>query len=103
MAVGPVPIPAMTAAPHPKKTSANVPMNSAVGFFILLSLCVKIVCFATLQQLGFVRTSERRWPAMPRAGVNQIQETAAADAIIRPTLSGAKNAAGDTVWAKIPK
>jgi hypothetical protein len=34
---------------------------------------------------------------------DSIQETAAADAIIRPTLSGAKNAAGDTVWAKIPK
>src|SRR6476660_1564797 len=34
IAVGPVPIPAMTAAPHPKKTSVNVPMNSAVGFFM---------------------------------------------------------------------
>src|SRR5260370_17578403 len=45
MAVGPVPIPPMPAAPHPKKPSANVPMNSAVGFFILLSLCVKIVSF----------------------------------------------------------
>jgi hypothetical protein len=47
-------------------------MNSAVGFFILLSLCVKIVCFATLQQLGFVRTSERRWSATPGAGASQI-------------------------------
>jgi hypothetical protein len=34
MAVDPVPIPAMTTAPHPKKTSVNVPMNSAVGFFM---------------------------------------------------------------------
>jgi hypothetical protein len=32
--VGPDPIPAMTAAPHPKNTSVNVPMNSATGFFI---------------------------------------------------------------------
>src|SRR5207248_108342 len=58
MAVGPLPIPAMTAAPHPKKTSVNVPINSAVGFFILLSLRVKIDCFTTLQELGFLRIRE---------------------------------------------
>jgi hypothetical protein len=35
--VGPDPIPAMTAAPQPKKTSVNVPINSAIGFFIGIS------------------------------------------------------------------
>ena len=34
MAVGPLPMPAITAAPHPKKTSVNVPINSAIGFFM---------------------------------------------------------------------
>jgi hypothetical protein len=55
MAVDPVPIPAMTTAPHPKKTSVNVPMNSAVGFSWAF-LRLKIFYSATLQQLGLLRT-----------------------------------------------
>src|ERR1700746_88198 len=38
MEVGPVPIPPMTAAPHPNRTSVNVPMNSASGFCMPMSL-----------------------------------------------------------------
>src|SRR5258705_1953561 len=36
-AVGPLPMPAITAAPHPNKTSVNVPINSATDFFIAAS------------------------------------------------------------------
>src|ERR1700733_8216665 len=38
-AVGPDPMPPTTAAPQPKNTSANVPMNSATCLFTVHPLC----------------------------------------------------------------
>jgi hypothetical protein len=35
--VATLPIPAMTAVPQPISTSANVPMNSAIAFFMTIS------------------------------------------------------------------
>src|SRR4029453_12892243 len=37
IAVGPVAIPPTTTVPHPMKTKANVPMNSAIAFFMTRS------------------------------------------------------------------
>ena len=36
--VAPLPIPPMTAAPQPISTSANVPMNSAIAFFMFMAI-----------------------------------------------------------------
>jgi hypothetical protein len=40
--VAPVPIPAMTAVPQPISTKANVPINSAMAFFMMMSPLSKL-------------------------------------------------------------
>jgi hypothetical protein len=105
MAVGPVPIPAMTTAPHPKKTSANVPMNSAVGFFIFLPSLGVIDYFTTLQQLGFLRTGDKgintplmlTWSNVP-SWVNRYRvEPAAAQDVVQVSKLGFESCAEDAV------
>src|SRR6187551_2965496 len=49
MAVAPAAIPPTTIVPHPMRTKANVPMNSAIAFFIISPPKLRVRSFTTIK------------------------------------------------------